>query len=217
MNKRALRIQDAPAYVLHAASWRETSLIVQVFSRDHGLLSMVAKGAKRPHSILRPVLSVFQPLLLSWTGQSEVKTLTRAECAGVHPIAGSSLMSCWYMNELIFRLIPKEDPHPVLFEAYAQALARLAAGLPTTGALRRFEWVLLQEAGYGLDQPAPDFDDPGIEPELRISMRERLAEHLSGKPLSTRDVLMALQRYQAAKPFNRIDHGPVTESNDRIP
>ena len=197
MNKRALRIQDAPAYVLHAASWRETSLIVQVFSRDHGLLSMVAKGAKRPHSVLRPVLSVFQPLLLSWTGQSEVKTLTRAECAGVHLIAGSSLMSCWYMNELIFRLIPKEDPHPVLFEAYAQALARLAAGLPTTGALRRFEWVLLQEAGYGLDQPAPDFDDPGIEPELRISMRERLAEHLSGKPLSTRDVLMALQRYQA--------------------
>ena len=212
MSKRALRIQDAPAYVLHAASWRETSLILQVFSRDHGVLSMVAKGAKRPHSILRPVLTVFQPLLLSWTGQSEVKTLTRAECAGVHPIAGSSLMSCWYMNELLFRLIPKEDPHPVLFEAYAQALARLAAGLPASGALRRFEWVLLQESGYGLDQPAPDFDDPGTEPELRISLRERLTEQLSGKPLSTRDVLMALQRYQAAKPSGKTESAPDVRS-----
>ena len=82
MSRRVLRVLDAPGYVLHTAAWRETSLIVQVFSRDHGWISMVAKGAKRPHSLLRPALSVFQPLLLSWTGAGEIKTLTRAECAG---------------------------------------------------------------------------------------------------------------------------------------
>ena len=87
MSKRAARVHETPGYVLHATAWKETSLIVQAFSRDHGWVSMVAKGAKRPHSVLRPALSLFQPLLLSWTGASEIKTLTRAECAGVHVAA----------------------------------------------------------------------------------------------------------------------------------
>jgi DNA repair protein RecO (recombination protein O) len=185
--------------VLHASAWRETSLIVQAFSRDHGWVTMVAKGAKRPHSILRPALSVFQPLLLSWTGSGEVKTLTRAECAGVHPLAGPALMSCWYMNELLFRLLPHEDSHPALFDAYVIALQRLAAGQSAAGELRRFEWILLQESGYGLDEEEPDFTDVSAEPELRLRLRERLSAHLAGKPLATRQVLMSLQRYQAAK------------------
>ena len=79
MSKRAARVHETPGYVLHATAWRETSLIVQAFSRDHGWVSMVAKGAKRPHSMLRPALSVFQPLLLSWSGATEVKTMTRAD------------------------------------------------------------------------------------------------------------------------------------------
>ncbi len=133
MSRRVLRVLETPGYVLHATAWRETSLIVQAFSRDHGWVSMVAKGAKRPHSVLRPALSVFQPLLLSWTGAGEMKTLTRAECAGVHPLPGSAMMSCWYMNELLFRLLPREDPHPGLFDAYVIALQRLAAGQAAAG------------------------------------------------------------------------------------
>jgi DNA repair protein RecO (recombination protein O) len=199
MSRRVLRVLDAPGYVLHTNAWRETSLIVQIFSRDHGWVSMVAKGAKRPHSLLRPALSVFQPLLLSWTGAGEIKTLTRAECAGVHALPGPALMSCWYMNELLFRLLPHEDAHPGLFDAYVIALQRLAAGQAAAGALRRFEWMLLQETGYGLDAAEPNFDDPALEPELRVSLRARLSEHLAGKPLATRQVLLSLQRYQAAK------------------
>jgi DNA repair protein RecO (recombination protein O) len=200
MCRRVLRVLETPGYVLHATAWRETSLIVQAFSRDHGWVSMVAKGAKRPHSVLRPALSVFQPLLLSWTGSGEIKTLTRAECAGVHALPGAAMMSCWYMNELLFRLLPREDPHPGLFDAYVIALQRLAQGQAAAGALRRFEWILLKETGYGLDAEEPDFDDLQIEPALRATLRERLSEHLAGRPLTTRQVLVALQRFQTAKP-----------------
>jgi len=195
MSRRAQRVQDNLGYMLHATAWRETSLIVQVFSRDHGSLALVAKGAKRPYSVLRPALSAFQPLLLSWSGGGEVKTLTRAECAGIHALGGAGLMSAWYMNELLLRLLPREDAHPGLFDAYERALARLAAGDRAAGALRRFEWTLLQETGYGSGEPEPDFDDPAQEPGLRTALRERLAEHLEGRPLATRKVLLDLQRY----------------------
>jgi DNA repair protein RecO (recombination protein O) len=195
MSKRAQRINDTPGYMLHATAWRETSLIIQAFSREHGCLAMVAKGAKRPYSILRPVLSAFQPLLLSWSGAGEVKTLTRAEIAGVRPLAGGALMSAWYMNELLLRLLPREDAHPVLFDAYDAALMQLAGGSRAAGALRRFEWILLRETGYGVDDGEPDFDDPAIEPELRRFLRDRLEANLIGRPLATRRVLMELQRY----------------------
>ncbi len=199
MSRRLVRVHETPGYVLHATAWRETSLIVQAFSRDHGWVTLVAKGAKRPHSVLRPALSVFQPLLLSWSGGTEVKTMTRAECAGVHPLPGPAMMSCWYMNELMFRLLPREDPHPGLFDAYVIALQQLAAGQTAAGALRKFEWTLLKETGYGLDQEPPDFDDAQQEPQLRARLRERLSEHLAGRPLATRQVLLALQRYQTNK------------------
>lgn len=207
--------------MLHSAAWRETSLIIQVFTRSHGNIALVAKGAKRPYSVLRPVLSAFQPLALSWSGAGEVKTLTRAECVGIRPLNGRALMSAWYMNELLLRLLPREDPHPVLYEAYDAALRQLAAVfhgnqsdiVPEEGtassrsaqalgavprsaasALRRFEWMLLNETGYGLGEDPPDFDDLRLEPELRLSLRERLNEQL-GRPLLTRKVLMELQRY----------------------
>ncbi|HRL23044.1 DNA repair protein RecO [Alcaligenes sp. SDU_A2] len=196
MSSRRQRFQDEPGYILHTSAWRETSLICQAFSRNHGLVPLVAKGAKRPHSVLRPALSVFQPLLLSWTGQNEVKTLTRADCAGIRPLKGRALMSAWYMNELLIRLLPREDPHPVLYEAYEAALAHLAQQPrpPVAGALRRFEWVLLTETGYGFEDDMPDFDDAQREPELRILLRERI-NSLLGRPLHTRTVLMQLQRY----------------------
>lgn len=156
---------------------------------------MVAKGAKRPYSVLRPVLSAFQPLALSWSGAGEVKTLTRAEVAGVHPIGGGALMSGWYMNELLIRLLPREDSHPILFDAYDTALRQLAAGSRAAGALRRFEWTLLRETGYGVDEPTPDFEDAGNEPALRKRLRERLAEQLGGRALTTRRVLLDLQKH----------------------
>ena len=194
MSKRAARVTEAGGYLLHAAAWRETSLLIQVFTRAHGQVALVAKGAKRPYSVLRPVLGGFQPLLLSWTGANEIKTLTRAESAGIRPLSGKAFMSAWYLNELILRLLPREDPHPQLFDAYDAALVQLAAGGGAAAALRRFEWILLQETGYGLEEDPPDFDDPAIEPVLRRHLRERLDELLAGRPLRTRQVLRALQR-----------------------
>src|SRR5690606_31771771 len=127
-------------------------------------------------------------------GAGEVKTLTRAECAGIRPLAGRAYMSAWYMNELLLRLLPREDEHPVVYEAYDAALGRLAGDLPAASALRRFEWVLLNETGYSLGDEPPDFDDTQLEPALRLSLRERLNELLQ-RPLQTRKVLMELQKY----------------------
>ncbi|NYT43332.1 DNA repair protein RecO [Alcaligenaceae bacterium] len=194
MSRRTQRVQDAAGYLLHSAPWRETSLIIQVFTRHHGNVALVAKGAKRPYSVLRPVLSAFQPLSLSWSGANEVRTLTRAECAGIRPLGGRALMSAWYMNELLLRLLAREDPHPLLYDAYDAALQQLAFQQSAASALRRFEWILLNETGYGLGDDMPDFDDPQGEPALRQSLRERL-NALLGRPLQTRKVLMELQRY----------------------
>lgn len=197
MSKRRQRVQDVRGYVLHASAWRETSLIVQSFTRDHGCVALVAKGAKRPYSVLRPVLATFQPLSLSWSGAAEVRTLVRAEACGVRLLDGRAMMSAWYMNELILRLLAREDPHPGVFDAYEAALDELAEGRRRSpaGALRRFEWLLLQETGYGQAGEMPDFDDDRHEPDLRRRLRERL-DALLESPLRTRKVLMDLQRHQ---------------------
>lgn len=194
MSKRLQRAADVPAFLLHAAPWRETSLLLQVFTRDYGIVALVAKGAKRPHSMLRPVLHAFQPLLLSWSGAGDVRTLTRADWAGMLPLSGRAYMSAWYMNELLVRLLPRDDPHPVLFDAYDEALRQLAASTSAVSALRRFEWVLLSETGYGFGDPAPDFDHLADERGLRALLRERLDSVLE-RPLLTRKVLMELQQF----------------------
>ncbi len=189
------RVNDAAAFLLHSSPWRESSLLLEVLSREHGRVALVAKGARRPTSSLRPVLANFQPLSMSWSGAGEVKTLVRAEwTSALRVYTGPAMMSAWYMNELLLRLLAREDPHPLLYDAYDTALANLAAGVRAAAALRRFEWTLLRETGYGLDVETPDFDDPAVEPQLRKLLRERLDEQLEGRPLATRKVLHALQR-----------------------
>lgn len=149
------RVEGARAYLLHAIAYRETSLIIEVMSAEHGRVALVAKGAKRRTSQLRPVLVHFAPLALNWTGSGEVKTLTRAEwLGGQPPLPGRSLLSAYYLNELVLRLVPREDPHARLFEAYEAALAGLTAEGQSAGdTLRAFEAALLQDIGY-----APVFD-----------------------------------------------------------
>jgi DNA repair protein RecO (recombination protein O) len=194
MSSRGQRIHHVEAYMLHASAWRETSLIVQLFTRAHGNVAMVAKGAKRPYSALRPVLAAFQPLIVSWSGAGEVKTLTRADLTGIRQLAGRSLMSAWYMNELLLRLLPREDPHPALYDAYDAALRALEQGESAASALRRFEWTLLEETGYGLGGEMPTFEVPAEEKRMRAVLRARLDE-LLGRPLRTRQVMLELQRY----------------------
>ena len=145
------RIAEQPSFVLHSYPYRETSLVLDVFSRDHGRVALVAKGAKRPHSALRGVLQTFQPLGLSWTGKGEVRTLTQAEwVGGMLPLAGDALLCGFYVNELLVKFCAREDAHPKLFNHYVLTLSRLAHGEPALYALRSFERVLLRETGYAM-------------------------------------------------------------------
>lgn len=145
------RVAEQPAFVLHSYPYRETSLIIDVLSRDHGRLALVAKGAKRPHSALRGVLQTFQPLALSWSGKSEVRTLTGAEwVGGMLPLAGDALLCGFYVNELLVKFCAREDPHPQLFHHYVVTMTRLAHDEPPVQVLRSFERVLLRETGYAM-------------------------------------------------------------------
>lgn len=149
------RVEQQAGFVLHTHPWRETSLIVELFSRQHGRVPMVAKGARRPASALRGVLMAFQPLLVDWSGGGEVKTLARAEWQGGQPLLGGRALLCgYYLNELLIRLLPREDPHPALFDHYREALRALSAGEDQQRVLRRFELALLQELGYGVELDA---------------------------------------------------------------
>src|SRR6185369_11840300 len=139
------------AYVLHAQPYRETSLLVEAFTRPHGRIALVARGARRPRSALRGVLLAFHPLSLAWFGKGEVRTLSRAEWLGGQAfLRGEALLCGYYLNELQMRLLPREDAHEKLFGHYQAALAALARKEPPAPVLRAFEKALLAELGYAL-------------------------------------------------------------------
>jgi len=163
-------------YVLHTYPYRETSLILQVWTEKHGRLGLVAKGARRPKSASRAVLVAFQPLALDWFGRGELRTLKTAEPSGpATPLGGHSLLSAFYLNELLLKLTTRDDPHEGLFAAYDEAITSLRSisrstvvpaeagiqyiGPPSARArqegveriLRRFELKLLQELGYAVE------------------------------------------------------------------
>lgn len=151
--------------MLHAVPYKETSLVVELFCREHGRLPVVAKGAKRPHSALRSVLLNFQPLAVRFSGKSEVKTLTQAEwCGALVPPEGRGLFAGYYLNELLMHGLGREDPHPMLFDDYTKALASLSEGEDMTLCVRRFEIALLSALGYGIDF-SQDFAGALINPE----------------------------------------------------
>lgn len=140
------------AYVLHSYPYLETSLIVEIFTRERGRVALVARGARRPRSATRGTLLAFQPLLLTWSGKNELRTLNRAEWqgGGHAPLRGLALICGFYLNELLLKLLPRDDPHEGLFGAYRQTLAELAVSADHAAVLRRFEKNLLSELGYGL-------------------------------------------------------------------
>lgn len=145
---RELRVTGQPGFVLHSYPYKETSLIVDVFTRDHGRVGVVAKGAKRPHSKLRGVLQTFQPLAVSFSGKSELRTLIDAEwVGGLLPLERNSLLCGFYLNELLVKLLARDDPHPALFDHYVSTLNQLAHDEPAQIVLRKFETALLKETG----------------------------------------------------------------------
>jgi len=153
------RIHSQPAYILHTQDYQNTSLIIDTFTATFGRIRLVAKGAKRLKSSFSGKLQVFTPLLLSWSGKSDLFTLTDADFAtsaqlsyanGQMSLRGSALISAYYLNELVLRFIALEDPHPELFYYYTEALGNLALKKNIESVLRVFEKQLLQESGYSL-------------------------------------------------------------------
>lgn len=168
------KVDGQPAYVLHTHPFRETSLIVEVFTRDFGRMALLARGARRPRSVIRGLLMAFQPLEIGWAGKGEVLTLMKAEWQGGQPLlSGEALFCGYYLNELLMHLLPREDAHERLFAGYARMLERLAAdpaGKVHEADLRRFEKALLQELGYGLTLEH-DSDGMPISPDAHYAYR----------------------------------------------
>jgi DNA repair protein RecO (recombination protein O) len=142
----------APAYVLHQYAYRDTSRIVEVFTGDHGRLTLFARGANGPKSTLRGLLRPFQRMLVSWSGKGEACQLVTAEIDGrVTNLSPKRLMSGFYLNELLLKLTERCDPHPEIFISYAGCVQALCDGEIEEPTLRRFEKRLLNDLGYGLE------------------------------------------------------------------
>ena len=159
MSKR--RADHEEGYVVHTYPYKETSLIVEAFTRHFGRVALLARGARRPRSAMRGVLLSFQMLRFSWSASAELGTLRSAEWAGaLRPLRGRGLMCGFYLNELLLRLLPREDAHETLFDVYGEALSGLCESGNIAATLRRFEKRMLAELGY-----APLLDrDAGAQP-----------------------------------------------------
>lgn len=182
----ARRFSHEPAFVLHRYDWSESSLILEVFSRHHGRVVLVARGAKKPSSNFRPVLLPLQPLSLNWTeSASPISPASpTSDGSGIHPLKGAewvgghtmpmgdALLSGTYLNELLLRLLAHQDPHPALFDAYAAVVRVLASqhGDALEPVLRAFELLLLRELGL---LPALNTDTltlARLQPEARYAL-----------------------------------------------
>lgn len=156
------RQDNQSVYILHTYPFKETSLVVELFARNFGRVAATAKGARRPRSAMRGMLQAFQPMLGTWSGKQELKNLHSLEWNGsLLLLQGEALMCGFYLNELLLRLLPREDPHEALFEYYADTLKRLATRQDLATTLRRFELKFLQELGYAIPL-ATDMDDEAI-------------------------------------------------------
>ena len=166
-----MRFIAEPAFVLHARAWRETSLLVEVLSAEHGRIGLVARGVQGPkRHVLRAALQPLQSIRFDAVQRGELAQLTSAEAVDAAPLLhGDAAMAAFYINELCLRLAPRHDPQPELHATYAQVRERLRAGEPLAWSLRRFERDLLEALGSGFDF-ASDGDGAAIDPAARYRL-----------------------------------------------
>lgn len=198
-----MRILEEPAFVLHARAFRETSLLLELLTREHGRIGAVARGARSAKSRWRNRLQPFRPLLVGWNQRGELGTLTGAEeVATLPPLKGEALMCGLYVNELLIRFLHRSDPHPGVFSAYQALVGSLSAGEQTQPLLRVFERDLLQDVGLGLQldhEAGGERDlDPATHyeylPESGAVPRANQAD--SAHPLVSGEALIALRTGQ---------------------
>ena len=159
----ASRIELAPAYVLHQVPWRDSSRIYEVLTRDHGRLSLFARGVRGPKSRLAGLMQPFMPLLLSFSLRGDAGNLSAAEAApmagALPPLPPGDVMSGWYVNELVMKLTVRHDPQAEIYGHYHRAITGLRGGALVPRELRLFEKRLLESLGYGLDLRADRIAD----------------------------------------------------------
>lgn len=179
------RINNAAGFVLHTYPFKETSVVAEVFTREHGRVALIARGARRPASTLRGLMQPFTPLLLSWFGKSDLKTLHGAEWqGGLMAPQGRGLMCGFYLNELLLRVLARGDAHETLYDRYTDTLGQLAGeGGDYERILRRFEKSLLADIGYGATFDIDADTQAAIEPGARyVYQPERGALRAAGQP-----------------------------------
>jgi DNA repair protein RecO (recombination protein O) len=165
------RINHESAFVLHRYDWSESSLILEVFTRHQGRVALVAKGVKRPSSQFRAILLPLQLLSISYSGDAEVRTLKSAEWqGGLTMPSGDALLSGYYLNELLMKLLARDDPHELLFDAYAQACEWLRDAAQLDASLRAFELVLLREIGLLPALDSSSFSGTALEGDVLYSL-----------------------------------------------
>lgn len=191
------RVQHESGFVLHRYDFSESSVIVEVFTRNHGRVALIAKGAKKPSSNFRPILLPLQPLSLSWGGEAEVRTLKSAEWQGGHVMpAGGLLWAGLYANELLLKLTARDDAHPKLFDLYVACTRVLAQGRDDVAelALRAFELGLLRDIGLlsKLEQQIQWIPRPSADIALKMTPEAGL-QPLNDDSASASDVITSSQ------------------------
>ena len=166
-----MRLTGEPGFVLHTRAWRETSLLVEVLSANHGRIGLLARGLRGPRSQpLRAALQPLQSIRFDAVQRGELAQLRAAEALDAAPrLAGEAMMAGFYLNELTLRLTPRDDPQPDLFTAYARTRERLRVGEPLAWTLRRFERDLLDALGLGFEWSV-DGDGEPIDPAARYRL-----------------------------------------------
>lgn len=194
------QVQQEPAYVLHRRPWRETSLMVDVFSLNSGRVTVIARGANSAKSPLKAQLQPFQPLVLDWVGRGDLKTLTQTDVRpGPSLTKTLALYSGLYVNELLQRTLPMDDPNPTLFAAYIDLLHELSRAPDVEPVLRRFEKAFAEELGYSFawDQTTDTGETVAIDrqyyydPEQGILARPSETARLRGLSGATLQALAA--------------------------
>lgn len=170
------RVEGDPCFILHQRPYRESSALLEVLSLDYGRFSAVAKGLRggnRGRQAWRSALQPFNLLSLSWSGRSELKTLNDVQLQKLFPLSGRPLFCGFYLNELLERLLHRFDPHPKLFYHYQYSLGCLAEGKDEKRSLRRFEFALLAELGYGFSLESDGNGEPLLATESYIFLPEQ--------------------------------------------
>ena len=197
------RVQQQPAYLLHHRPFRDTSLLLDVLSEDHGKLTLVARGARAAKSRLKGILRPFMPLRMSWFIKTDLGTLTGAELDGPPlTLTGDSLLSGYYLNELILHFLHRHDSQPEVFAAYRQTVQDLAAAELPAPVLRNFEVELLRLLGYALNlehEAGADNDlDPARYYEFRVEQGPVPVQRTEGDMVFSGERLIGIREHRFA-------------------